>query len=234
MTTILAFDTATEKVSAALAVNGAVADELRLDEANRHTERLISLIDEIFARAPLTLADVDAVAFGAGPGAFTGLRVACGVAQGLGWAAGKPLAAVSNLEATAWHARELGFRGRLIAAHDARMHECYCAVFDVHDAGIEEASGAELVKPTMIAETAREFAATGAAGSGFVVYAEEIELPAQAIRLAPFETTARDIALAAMAMIKDGKTVAPQAAAPIYVRNRVALTIKERLAGERL
>ena len=234
MTTILAFDTATEKVSAALAIDGAVVDEVRLDEANRHTERLISLIDNILGRAGLAAADVDAVAFGAGPGAFTGLRVACGVAQGLGWALGKPLIAASNLEATAWHAGELGFRGRLIAAHDARMHECYCAVFEVSDEGVAELSGAELVKPSMIAETARKSAAAGAAGSGFFVYADEIELPEGLVRLQAFETTARDIAAAAVAMFAAGKTVAAQAAAPLYVRNRVALTIKERQAGEKL
>ena len=243
MATILALDTATERLSAALARDGRVVDALTDAEPNQHTEKLISVIDAILQRNALALSELDAVAFGAGPGAFTGLRVACGVAQGLGWAAGKPLLCVSNLEATARHAAAAGFVGRLLAAHDARMHECYAAVFEIGPAApgvpaglnaVKTLAAAQLVKPSMLGALAREHAVEAAAGGALEVYGGEIVLDAGVRRLAPFDTTASDIALGGMALWEAGGAVRPEEAAPLYVRNRVALTMAERAAGERL
>lgn len=245
MPTILAFDTATEHLSAALLRAGTVVDEMLDNEPNRHTEKLIAMIDALLRKAGIGLADVDAIAFGAGPGAFTGLRVACGVAQGLGWAAEKPLLPASNLEATARHAARMGFVGRLLAAHDARMHECYTAVFEIEGAGeaacedeascrIRELLAPELVKPAMLEAAARDYQVTGAAGSGLAAYADAIRLPEGVAVLPAFETTAADIARVGLALWQQGKTTRPEDAAPLYVRNRVALTIEQRRAGEKL
>ena len=238
MSKILAFDTATEKLSAAVAIDGVVTAQFLCSEANQHTERLIAVIDDLLKEAQVPLAGLDAIAFGAGPGAFTGLRVACGVAQGLGWAADKPLVCVSNLQATARHAAQLGFSGRLLVAHDARMHECYTAVFDViregEEVDVKEVLAPELVKPADLAEEAEKFSVEAAAGSALDVYALDIALPASIKRLPSFETTASDIALLATTLFARGQTTPAQLAAPLYVRNRVALTIEERRAGQRL
>ncbi len=239
MPTILAFDTATEALSVALIQGESVIDEVVDAEPNRHTEKLIAVVDAMLAKHALALASVVAIAVGAGPGAVTGLRVACGVAQGMGWAAGKPLLAASNLEATARHAANLGFRGRLLVAHDARMHECYMAVFEVEgdregEVSVHQLAAPELVKPVMIAEAARTHAVEAAAGSAFAAYAEDIKLPEGTTVLEPFATTAADIARVGLALYIAGRTTRAEEAAPLYVRNRVALTIEERRAGEKL
>ena len=95
-------------------------------------------------------------------------------------------------------------------------------------------AAAQLVKPSMLGALAREHAVEAAAGGALEVYGGEIVLDAGVRRLAPFDTTASDIALGGMALWEAGGAVRPEEAAPLYVRNRVALTIKERAAGERL
>ena len=124
---ILALDTATETVSVAL-LDGPRRFYQSDAQYNRHSEQILPFVDTVLKESGLTLKDIDAIAFGAGPGAFTGLRVACGVAQGLGWASEKPLVAVSNLEAAAI---KRAFTGRILVALDARMKECYVAAYEV-------------------------------------------------------------------------------------------------------
>ena len=98
--TLLALDTATPVSSAA--VTGEGLSVQKIDESGAgHSESLIGEVDAVLREAGVSLSDCDAVVFGAGPGAFTGLRVACGVAQGLAWAKEKPIVAASNLEALA-------------------------------------------------------------------------------------------------------------------------------------
>src|SRR5262249_45227524 len=92
---LLAFDTATSVCSVALASDGAI-HELARDVGQGHTEHLLSMIDELLATRSLSLGDCDAIGFGAGPGSFTGLRVACGVAQGLAYGIDRPVIPVAN------------------------------------------------------------------------------------------------------------------------------------------
>lgn len=228
---ILAIDTATEDVSVALL--DAERSYFRIDhEYNKHSEQVLPLIDELFSEAGLTLKDVDAVAFGAGPGAFTGLRVACGVAQGLGWAAAKPLAAVSNLEAAAL---KCGESARVLVALDARMRQCYAAVYDVHQGAIQRVlSPAELLNPEDLSSLAATWKVDLVLGEAFDVYASFIELDAGIRRLSVGHADALDIARLGLIQARAGKTVSALQAAPIYVRNRVALTIEERARGEKL
>lgn len=237
MTRILAVDTAADIVSAAclIADDDTVVETLAVNrEKNQHTEHVIALIDEALGKAQLALADIDVVAFGAGPGAFTGLRVACGVAQGLAWAADKSVACVGNLAAAADLLRRRGARGTVVVAHDARMNECYCAAFDLHDGAVQEREGAQLVRPQDLPAFIEGVSAQRVAGNGFAVYAQQIALPDTLELLPDYELTALDIAHAARTLVARGELTSAALAAPLYVRNRVALTIEDRARGERL
>lgn len=235
MTRILALETSGDYASAALYDAGSVTCKI-FKEKNRHTESLLSLVDGVLVESGLKLSDMDAVAFGAGPGAFTGLRVACGAAQGLAWAADLPVVQVSNLAAAAntLFALNPAIESAAIV-NDARMHECYAAAFTRGEDGIPvEIRPPELIKPAMAAEYLTDTKVHAAAGSAFAAYADEIKVP-ESVQLCPLEAvSAQDIAVLAARMFEKGETVEPHLAAPLYVRNRVALTIKERAAGEKL
>ncbi|MCF0254253.1 MAG: tRNA (adenosine(37)-N6)-threonylcarbamoyltransferase complex dimerization subunit type 1 TsaB, partial [Duodenibacillus sp.] len=229
---ILALDTATEAASAALLTEAGLSC-LCEPGRNRHSERLFPMCRELLEAAGLQRSDIDCVAFGAGPGAFTGLRVACGAAQGLAWALGKPVACVSNLMALALAARDAGAGGRVLAMLDARMHECYCAAYDLGEGLPGLAAGPELVKPAGCGELARGCGAACAAGSALAAYGPEMGLPGGLLLLPEAAPTAAHIARLALLMARAGQTVDAAHAAPVYVRNRVALTAAERAAGER-
>src|SRR5437016_3154595 len=116
---LLAFDTATEVCSVAVWMDGRVHE--REERGTRHSERLLLLVDEVRADGGLALADLDAIAFGRGPGSFTGLRIAAGAAQGLAFGADIPVTPVSTLAAIA----ESAAADRVLAAIDARMQQVY-------------------------------------------------------------------------------------------------------------
>lgn len=230
---LLALDTATQSVSAALYLDGRLVSKAQ-HEPNRHSECILPLVDALLKEAQVDPKSLDAIAFGAGPGAFTGLRVACGVAQGMAWALDKPVVPVSNLAATARAAFLQGVRGRILVALDARMNECYCGVYDATPGLPMEVVAASLVKPAMLAEVIAQAKPEVGVGSGFAAY-EEARSAAGALPLKEsIGADAAVIADCAVLLAREGKTVAPEAAAPFYVRNRVALTIEERARGERL
>ena len=122
--TLLALDTSTEACSVALWHKG---EKIYLDElAQRtHTKRILPMVDELLANSGINLKQVDALAFGRGPGSFTGVRVGAGIAQGLALGADLPVIAVSNLTAMAQSAFELHQAENVVAAIDARMNEVY-------------------------------------------------------------------------------------------------------------
>ncbi|MGN1209580.1 MAG: tRNA (adenosine(37)-N6)-threonylcarbamoyltransferase complex dimerization subunit type 1 TsaB [Duodenibacillus sp.] len=228
---VLALDTATEKVTVALALTDGV-DALTSTEPNKHTENVLEMVDTLLKKHALTLSDLDAVAFGAGPGAFTGLRVACGVAQGLAWAQDVTLVAVGNLEAAARRAHRQGVRGMLVCANDARMNECYCAVFDLMQEGVSKVQGECLVKPEMLQAFCAQYGAQTLMGNALAAYPQAAV--ADTVARIDAVADAADVALCARVLLREGRTVPPAAAAPLYVRDRVALTIDERARGEKL
>ena len=122
--TLLALDTSTEACSVALWHKG---EKTHLDElAQRtHTKRILPMVDELLVNSGINLKQVDALAFGRGPGSFTGVRVGAGIAQGLALGADLPVIAVSNLTAMAQSAFELHQAENVVAAIDARMNEVY-------------------------------------------------------------------------------------------------------------
>ena len=127
--TILAIDAATEACSAALLVGETLTE--RCEVIGRgHAGRLLPMTDELLREAGLTVRDLDAVAFGRGPGGFTGLRIAAGIAQGLASGGGKPIVPVSNLAAVASGAARTHGRTHILVCMDARMGQVYWAAFD--------------------------------------------------------------------------------------------------------
>ncbi len=228
---ILSLDTATEAVTVAL-LKGENSFTRQATGFSAHSEHVISFVDAVLKEGEIALKDVDAIAFGAGPGAFTGLRVACAVAQGLGWAADKPLVAVSNLAAAAFAAE---VSGRIMAALDARMHQCYAAIFDCVKGAIPKAVTDPIVaNPEDLVCLAKEKNVTFITGEALAIYEEELS---HIKGVAPLKSEAPDalaMAYLAQLMARAGTVCRAIDAAPIYVRNRVALTIEDRAKGEKL
>jgi tRNA threonylcarbamoyladenosine biosynthesis protein TsaB len=228
--TLLAFDTATDVCSVALAHGGRVAERSET-VGQRHSERILPMVQALLREADLQLPDCDAVAFGAGPGAFTGLRIACGVAQGLAFGAGRPVVAVGNLEALALAAADAwpGVR-RVLAAVDARMQEAYWALFAI-DAGFPSPMSAPaLASSGELAEICRREAPDLVAGNALRAF-PELDAGLACARAADVCASAASIARLAVRKFADGGAVQAELAAPVYVRDRVALTVEERRAA---
>lgn len=221
---ILALDTSTEYCSVALLLGDAMAT--REERAGqRHSELLLPMIEELLAEAGLQLAGLDGIAFGAGPGSFTGLRIACGVAQGLALGAGVPVVPVGTLPALA----QASNAARVLTCLDARMGEIYHAAYERNGDGWRE-----IVAPNVCrADHAPELENGGwiGTGSGFAAYAAELaaryrdQLAGADPQAHP---CARAIAELALPQLRAGRGVSAEQALPLYVRNRVALKMHEQ------
>jgi tRNA threonylcarbamoyladenosine biosynthesis protein TsaB len=222
---VLALDTATEQCSVALAI-GHHVECRREDVGQRHSARVLPMIDALLTGQGVALQDLDVIAFGAGPGSFTGLRIACGIAQGLAWSAGKRLIPVGNLQALAARVMVRDPEvGTVLCAIDARMHEAYCALY--RRAEVPE----ELVAPALA--TAADLAALAVsadavAGNALAAFASAWPAARDQRRYPDEAADAGDIARLATHAAVRAAAVPPERAAPLYVRNHVALTIEER------
>lgn len=229
---LLAIDTATEVCSVALLDRGRLT--VRSEQVGAgHSARALPMVDAVLASAGVALGDLHFVAFGAGPGSFTGLRIACGLAQGLAWGARLRVIGVGNLHALA--ARVFAAEpaaARVLCAIDARMHEAYCAVYE--RAATSDDPPVEVLPPQLA--PAAELAALAAgcdaiAGDALTAFPQAWPGVRVALRDAGARADAGDIArLAALGALRT-RAVAPEHAAPLYVRDRVALTIAERQAA---
>ncbi len=225
-TRLLAFDTATETLYLALVVDGRVL--VRAEPGGVAASRgLLPAVQALLADGGLSLAALDAIAFGRGPGAFTGLRTACSVAQGLAVGSGKPLIALDTLAAVAECARAQGAVGPLWAAIDARMGEIYAQRWMPGAApGLWTADApALLYTPTTLGDAVAHdplaiagnalAAHPGLAASASVAYPDAVP---------------RGAALAALALAAHdrGEWLDAAQALPLYVRDKVAQTSAER------
>ena len=220
MTTLLALDTATEACSVALLHNGQVFSRYAVIP-RLHAQSILPMISEVLAEAGIAKTAIEAIAFGRGPGAFTGLRIAVGVVQGLAFALELPVLPVSNLAAIAQRAyREHGV-SQVAVAIDARMDEVYWGCFTLVN-GEVSLQGMEAVVAPEGAQLPRN--AQGdwfAAGTGWQAYAERIAVPVSA-KDAQLLPHAADILTLAKGMWQRGESIAAQAAQPIYLRDQVA------------
>lgn len=199
---LLAFDTSTEVMAIAVQNGDAIFDYSGAGGAQA-SSRLIPEIQALMAQAGLALQELDGIAFGAGPGAFTGLRASCAVAQGLGFGLGVPLLPINTLHAVAVQIHSKTGGAQITAALDARMGEIYWQVFDFG----ADALGTPVGEPQLSKADSQSFALG--------------TLPA-----------AHTLLALAGSMLVKGQQVRPADALPLYVRNKVAQTTAEREAAK--
>ena len=228
---VLALDTSTQWLSVAL-FDGTRAIAFCEDVGNASSERLLPAIRALLDEAGVALAGLDGIVFGAGPGAFTGVRIACAVAQGLAFGADLPVFGVSTLDALAQAAWREHRWPRVIACLDARMREVYVAASERRDNGMASVRAASVGKPADVARP--DDGEWWGAGGGFAAYPElaaDLHLVASDATLIP---DAQSLAECAWPRVVAGEGVPAERAEPLYVRHRVALTSAERAAGLRL
>ena len=231
---ILAIETATDACSCALDCSGTIVARHAV-EPRRHTELLLAMIDEVLADAGAGLGMLDAIAFGRGPGSFTGLRIACSVAQGLGFGADRPLVAVSTLQVIAGGMHRSQGVLRVLVAIDARMGEVYWGGFEWDGATMAPAFEESVVSPHAVHVPG---AGTWAgAGSGWSVYravldgcvADRLGCPPERVDATRLPDASDMLAPARLAF-ESGLAVAPEDASPVYLRSDVARAAPRRLA----
>lgn len=221
---ILAIDTATEACSVALLDNGTTHAHFELCP-REHTQRILPMVRDMLNQAGVSLSDIDALAFGRGPGSFTGVRIGIGIAQGLAFGASLPMIGVSTLATMAEGAWRKTGATRVLAAIDARMGEVYWAEYQRDENGHWHGEETEAVlKPDAV--TARltlldgEWAIVGtgwqawpdmAAGSGITLRDGDMLLP-----------QAQDMLPLAATKLAQGLTTAVDQTEPVYLRNEVA------------
>jgi tRNA threonylcarbamoyladenosine biosynthesis protein TsaB len=224
MPTILALETSTELASAALLHN----EQLVTRESSgvqTHSQTILPMVQSLLAQAGITLAQCNAIAFGAGPGSFTGVRTACGIAQGLAFGAGLPVIPVVTLQAMAQACREATGVSDVLALLDARMGEIYWAQYRFSE------EWRTVAEPAL--SPASDLLPTGdvtVCGNGFPVYAAHNGMHRPIGNARPeIMPHAKHVAQLARVEFAANRTVAPRDAQPIYLRNKVALTTMERL-----
>jgi len=215
---LLALETATEACSAAVWVDGAVLERYEL-APRRHAALILPMIDSVLAEAGLRAIQLDAVAFGRGPGAFTGVRIAVGIVQGIAFAADLPVVPVSTLAALALGAgRETG-QTRIAAALDARMGEVYWGCYMVDGHNVELLGEERVAAPTTVSAPPGEWFG---AGGGWATYGALLSRRLTVGGwLSECYPHAGDVARLAADPRRRGDWVDAERALPVYLRNQV-------------
>ncbi|WP_043528128.1 tRNA (adenosine(37)-N6)-threonylcarbamoyltransferase complex dimerization subunit type 1 TsaB [Litchfieldella xinjiangensis] len=228
MPTLLALDASTQACSAALMVHREGRDEVisRFSLAPReHTRRLMPMVEELLAEAGIGVSSLDAVAYGRGPGSFTGLRIAAGTAQGLAFGADRPLLGVSTLEALALRANRHHHVRHVLAALDARMGEIYVAAYRCHDDGLERLLDEAVLPPERLTlpSNAQDVDWVGV-GSGWTLW-DAMPVLLQDAMSQTFEDmhpAAEEMAWLAARQFAAGEAREAHLIQPIYLRDQVA------------
>ncbi len=223
---LLVLDTSTEYCSAALWLDGEI-NARRLLAEQRHSSLLLPMIDELLRESALSLRQLDGIAYGAGPGSFTGLRIACAVTQGLAFGADLPVVGISTLESMA----EQTGADKVLTVLDARMAEVYWAAYQREGAGWRMVTDAQLALPESV--SVPDDGNWVGAGNGFAALGEILR-PRLATRLTRIDASimpdAAAMAPLAVQAFERGENVDAAQAAPLYLRDKVALTVDERRA----
>jgi len=232
---ILALDTATEACSAALYIDGEITQQYTV-APREHSRLILKMIEKLLQDADLKIELLDAIAFGRGPGAFMGIRIATGVVQGLSFAHDIPVIPVSNLMAIAQVAHAQSNESNILCAIDARMGEVYWAALERDDSGLWTTVIEECVaKPEQL-----HFPESGrwlGAGTGWGTYEETMKAVANVEIKQVLDNclpTAAAIVEIAVAEYERGNTVSSAQAQPVYLRNDVAKKPKKKSFSERL
>jgi tRNA threonylcarbamoyladenosine biosynthesis protein TsaB len=223
---ILAIEASTSAASVALSIDGVLLEK-RCPAGLSSSETLLPSLQALLAEAGIGLAQCDAIAFGAGPGAFTGLRVAVGVTQGLAFAHDLPVLGIETLAAVAWASGA----EHSLAALDARMNEIYSARYLRHEHGVTRQGEITVAAPAAVPlELAgSEWIVCGNAAAAYPLFAARLAAM-NLTALPPTLPQAAAIAELAVFDYRAGRALAADLALPLYIRDKVALTVAERLA----
>lgn len=236
---ILALDTATENCSAALLIDGNL--QTREVETERgHADRILPMIDELLLSAGVTLKELDAIAFGRGPGSFTGVRLGTTVTQGLAFGAGLGVVPVSDLQAVAQRVLdEDPMSTQILVCNDARMSEVYWACYERGADGLARLEGEERVSKPGEVKLPVSWSTATAAGRGFIAYGEALRaaIPGVSFPVNPdappsthdpihYLPRATEIARLAVPAVTTRKLLPAEEALPIYLRDNVAHVAK--------
>lgn len=234
--TLISIETSTELASVALLHEGRLSSRESMG-AQTHSSTVPGMIQDLLKEAGVKLSHCDAVAFGAGPGSFTGVRTACGLAQGLAFGANIPVVPVITLLAMAQRARALSGNetSDVLSLLDARMGEVYWAQYRFESRNGEAGSEGHwtvVTEPFLSAAVA--VAAEGhptLCGNGLSAYGGDL-LHLQAREQRPeIMPHATDVLTLAVTAVREGQTLPARDAQPLYLRNKVALTTRERQSG---
>ena len=217
---ILAIETATEACSAALAIDDTQIERFEI-APRKHTQLILPMVEDLIQEADIKVSDLDAIAFGQGPGAFTGVRIAMGVIQGLAFAHDTPVIPISTLAALAQHVAK--DHDCVAAAIDARMQEIYWGLFKKNDSGIMEAvseeGGCAAGNVNLIPGEI-----WFGAGSGWDTYSDELSSKLDS-NLSGFDgklfPSAIDVLALAKPVYLENKMISVEQASPVYLRNKV-------------
>ncbi|HHQ4601412.1 TPA: tRNA (adenosine(37)-N6)-threonylcarbamoyltransferase complex dimerization subunit type 1 TsaB [Aeromonas veronii] len=219
---ILAVDTATEACSAALLVGDKLFS--RWEEAPRdHTRKILPMVQAVLEDAGISLSDLDVIAFGRGPGSFTGVRIGISVAQGLAFGAGVPLIGISTLAAMAQGAYRLDGAQQVLTAIDARMNEVYFGRYELIDGRMQLVGDEVVSEPAALVDVRGKLAGpVTCVGTGFETYGETLsgladELAESQVRF----PAAEDMLPLARAAWLAGEAVPVEQATPVYLRDKV-------------
>ncbi|MDO9752594.1 tRNA (adenosine(37)-N6)-threonylcarbamoyltransferase complex dimerization subunit type 1 TsaB [Glaesserella parasuis] len=218
--TILALDTATEACSVALLHQGKTTfiDELSL---RTHTQRILPMVDELLTQAGISVQQIEALAFGRGPGSFTGVRVGVGIAQGLALGAELPVVPVSNLLTMAEEAYQTLNVNSVIALIDARMNEVYFAQFERTEQGWQTQVAEQVCSPEKAIAQMQLIENTVVVGTGWAAY-PQFEQANLAVKVTEITLPSAKYMLSlAIEKVVQGKVQSAFDIEPVYLRNEV-------------
>ncbi|UTW00565.1 tRNA (adenosine(37)-N6)-threonylcarbamoyltransferase complex dimerization subunit type 1 TsaB [Marinomonas rhizomae] len=235
MTVILALDTSTPACSVALNIDGVVLEDFRM-APRLHNDLILPMVDQILSQAGLSLSDIDAIAFGRGPGSFTGLRISAGVVQGLAFGADLPVIPISTLAALSLEGFQKTGQNNWLAALDARMGEIYMGGYRVNKVEgryeIEPLIAECVVKPAALSAFSINF---DGVGSGWCY--EDVLTPLLPILPAHILTDlaprAACIAELAMLEFQKGEMLSSYDAIPTYLRDEISWEKQAPRIGKR-
>lgn len=220
-TRILALDTSTEACSVALCDGD---DRIAQSEIcpKEHTRKILPMIDAVLTEAGLSLNQLDAIAFGRGPGSFTGVRISVSIAQGLALGADLPLLAISTLKTLAQGTYRLTGATQVLSVIDARMHEIYWCEFQQEQSGLWLAIGEEkITAPEKLTELMMKDKIYSPAGSGWVTYPELLSSATKTSESHYLFPLAEDMLILALRQFENHECLTVDEALPVYLRNEV-------------
>jgi tRNA threonylcarbamoyladenosine biosynthesis protein TsaB len=225
MSKILSIETSSEIASAALLLDQRLIQRQTSGVVN-HSQAILPMVQSLLQDAGLSLSECDAIAFGCGPGSFTGVRTACGIVQGLAFGADLPVIPVVTLLALAQAQRRKSGATEVIAALDARMEEVYWAQYHFDE---KTQQWTVVVEPTLCAPASvypQMVDGLQLVGNGFTSYSDAFTFSVEHAQLAVPEAAA--IARLGQVEFAAGRVYSAAQAQPLYLRNKIALTMEER------